>query len=83
MQDHLCQELSCQHKCCIAHKEEICPASEWASFSQCHAFFSLIAPLNNICHPSSFSSRSQPSFLWLSHPEFISLATKTLHLPTG
>lgn len=35
MQAHLCQELNCQHKCWRAHKEEICPASEWASFSQC------------------------------------------------
>lgn len=83
MQDHFCQELNCQHKCWRAHKEEICPASEWASFSQCCAFFSPIAPLNNICHPSSSSSRSQPSFLQLSPPGFPSLATKTLHLPPG
>lgn len=51
MQDHLCQELNCQHKCWIAHKDKICPASEWASFSQCHAFSSLIAPLNTSAIP--------------------------------
>lgn len=61
MQDHLCQELDCQHKCWIAHKEEICPASEWASFSQCRAFFSPIAPLNTSAIPPPSAAEANPA----------------------
>lgn len=60
MQDHLCQELNCQHKCWIADKEEICPASEWTSFSQCCAFFSLIAALNTSAIPSPLAAEANP-----------------------
>lgn len=51
---------------------EICPVSKWPSFSQCHAFFSPIAPLHTSAIPPPLAPEANSvSFCffspWVSH----------------
>lgn len=74
MQDHLCQEFNCQHKCQIAHncRNLLCFYMVF-NFSMPCIFLS-DSSFADICHPSSSCSRSQLSFLLL-----LSLSPSVFH----